>query len=102
MRLRCSWASSTGVTDALGPGRDEPPPLAARAVVTLAQDDLGVVLVVLAGVVGLVEVENGAVGHGLDEVQACFALGGRLDLNAGRRGPSAHRPPDHLPSCRAA
>lgn len=84
MRPRCSRASSTGVTDALGLGRDEPPPLAARAVVALAQDDLGVVLVVLAGIVGVAEVENGAVGRGLDEVQACLAPGGRLDLNAGR------------------
>ncbi|SHM75353.1 hypothetical protein SAMN05216268_1143 [Streptomyces yunnanensis] len=58
------------VAGALRLGRDEPPALALRPVVVLAQDDPGVVLS------GFGEVENGAVGRALDEVEARFALSG--------------------------
>ncbi|RPK59224.1 hypothetical protein EES44_22625 [Streptomyces sp. ADI96-15] len=50
--------------------RDEAPPLALGAVVVLAEDDSGVVLP------GIGEVEHGAVGRALDDVEARFAVDG--------------------------
>ncbi|GAA3290092.1 hypothetical protein GCM10020295_03540 [Streptomyces cinereospinus] len=59
-----------GIAGALGLGRHEPPPLALRAVVVLAQNDRGVL------VAGVAQVEDGAVGRVLDEAEARFALHG--------------------------
>jgi hypothetical protein len=61
-----------GVAGALRLRRDEPPALTAGVLVVRAQHDTGLLL----AVAGLLQVEDGAVGHGFDEVEVRMPFDG--------------------------